>query len=324
MGPSDLDPVGIIVLSGSTLRSLNARARTLLADAPDADLDVCRTATQLLLEDRGDGDESRSTWVADISHPEAPRISARRLHVTAEPASGDMRILQVRTASTVQEAGERRTAADHARAAHPIRRAFAHDARNPVIAGQLQTGILRELDAVDLAERAPAIAQTLDRHLSTASDGIAILVDELAPDPDDPPTDVLSVIDYVRRLTLPYARKQSATVEARTGTPDLQTRAPVVPLRRLLVGFLARLLPHAESGNRIDIRATEEGNGQPIITLVAHGLLPTATISRDAVDALMFDATRCDVEAEMLPHEDSTCVRLHLPLAHTGAPAEAM
>ncbi|NBC87537.1 MAG: hypothetical protein GVY25_15225, partial [Bacteroidetes bacterium] len=133
-----------------------------------------------------------------------------------------------------------------------------------------------------------------------------------------------SVIDYVRRLTLPYARKQSATVEARTGTTDLQTRAPVVPLRRLLVGFLARLLPHAESGNRIDIRATEDGNGQPIITLVAHGLLPTATIARDAVDALMFDATRCDVDAETLPHENSTCVRLHLPPVQTRAPAEVV
>ncbi|PEN13473.1 hypothetical protein CRI94_09135 [Longibacter salinarum] len=310
----DLAPIGILVLSGRDLLSLNTHARTLLTGSPDADLQTCRTAARPIL-DRSE-DASASSWTIDITRGTSSRPTNGRLHVAIESAADEVRIAELRSISMLEESKDRRAREAFDRAVKPIYRAFAHDARNPLIASQLQTGILRELDADALAERAPTIAQTLDRHLSGASEGISILVDELAPDPDDPPTDVLNVIDYVRRLTLPYAQKKSATVQARTMAADLYTRAPVVPLRRMLIGFLARLLPHAASGNRIEIQAEkdvgDEGGG-PIITLTAHGLMPTADVVQEAIEAVMYDAFRCEAQGKTIPTENGTCIRILLP-----------
>lgn len=318
----DAAPVGLLVLSDDRVVSVNPHARSLLGCGPDEDLDACRAAAapvlQMLMS-------ASLPFVFQLStqhpptHNDAPPA---RLHVSGDAPDGGLQILQLRDARAVDEADRLRAEAEFSTVMQPIYRAFAHDARNPIVASQLQLGILRELDGETLAERAPTIAHTLDRHLTTMSDGISLLVNELAPDPGEAPTDVLTVIDDVRRLTLPYAQNKSAVVEARTGSADLYTYASAEGLQQTLLGFLARLLPHADSGNRIDLRAEldpQRGDGddtpRPVITLTAHGLVPTADLATDAVNALRREAARYGAKVEDAPMEGSTRVRLLLPFA---------
>jgi hypothetical protein len=318
----DAAPVGLLVLSDDRIVSLNPHGRSLLGCAPDADLDTCRAAAAPVLDMLA---SASLPFVFQLpSRPSSPPDDAppARLHVSGDAPDGDLQILQIRDADAVERADRRRADAEFSAVMQPIYRAFAHDARNPIVASQLQLGILRELDGETLAERAPTIAHTLDRHLTTMSDGISLLVDELAPDPDEAPTDVLTVIDDVRRLTLPYAHNKSAVVEARTGSADLYTYASAEGLQQTLLGFLARLLPDADSGNRIDLRAEldphrgdDENTPRPVITLTAHGLVPTADLATDAVNALRRDAARCGAKVEDAPMEGSTRVRLLLPFA---------
>ena len=196
----------------------------------------------------------------------------------------------------------------------PIYRALAHDAHNPIVASQLQLGILREMDAEVLEERRTSLADTLERHLEAMSTGVSLLIEELAPTPAAPPVDVLAVIDRVRRIALPYAQSQSATVEARTGSAALYTSASEEDVKRTLLGYLARLLPHADPGNRIEIRVDRSASDTaPVVLLTAEGLVATDELARSTMKALKADAERCGARVENDSTEDNTTVCLILP-----------
>ncbi len=226
---------------------------------------------------------------------------------------GDLNVIRLWQEDEAQRTEALRRDAEFAEIVRPIYRAFAHDARNPIVASQLQLGILRELDAEALEERRESLADTLERHMESMSTGISILIEELAPSPDAPPVDVLAVIDRVRRLALPYAQNQSAVVEARTGSADLYTSAPEEGVKRALLGYLARLLPHADPGNRIEIRVDRSDSTEPVVLLTAEGLSATDDLARSTVKALERDAQRCGIRVEADLSEDNTTVRLILP-----------
>jgi hypothetical protein len=250
----------------------------------------------------------------DTSSSDAPSETADLTTLRASiDERGDLNVVRLWREEEAQRTETLRRDAEFAEIVRPIYRAFAHDARNPIVASQLQLGILRELDVQALEERRASLADTLERHMESMSTGISLLIEELAPDPDAPPVDVLAVIDRVRRLALPYARNQSATVEARTGSADLYTSAPEEDVKRALLGYLARLLPHADPGNRIEIRVDRSDAAEPVVLLTAEGLSATDGLARSTITALELDAQRCGAHVETDDAEDDTTVRLVLP-----------
>lgn len=185
---------------------------------------------------------------------------------------GDVDIVRLWNEAETQQTEVLRRDAAFVEIVRPLYRAFAYDVRNPIVASRLQIGILRELDAEALEERRTSLADTLGRQLEAMSTGISLLIDELAPNPKAPPVDVLAVIDRVRRLALPYAQNQSATVETRTRSAALYTSAPGRDVKRALLGYFARLLPHADPSNHIEIRVNQSAfETASVILLTAEG-----------------------------------------------------
>jgi K+-sensing histidine kinase KdpD len=303
-----------------------ARAQT--GCPPDASLEACEPRVRPILEDTGSRPSNmvmlrvsaNGADDADAIRPVDPSSDApspEDADSTTLRASLDVRghlnIVRLWIEEKAQQTEALRRDAAFAEIVRPIYRAFAHDARNPIAASQLQLGILRELDTETLEERRASIANTLERHMESMNTGISLLIGEFAPDSGAPPVDVLAVINRVRRLVLPYARNQSATVKARTGSADLYTSAPEEDLKRALLGYLARLLPHADPGNRIEIRVDRSDSTEPVVLLTAEGLSATDDLARSTVKALERDAQHCGARVETDPSEDNTTVRLILP-----------
>lgn len=303
---------------------MDPAAREQTGCAPDASLDACETRVRPIIEDlrttpsntlrvsvspngAGGADAIRPV---DASSNDAGADTLR----ASMDEQGDMDIVRLWSEAETRQTEILRRNAVFAEIVRPIYRAFAHDARNPIVASQLQLGILRELDADALEERRTSVTDTLERHMEAMSTGISLLIEELAPDPAAPPVDVLAVIDRVRRLALPYARNQSATVEARTGSANLYTSAPEEDVKRALLGYLARLLPHADPGNRIEIRVDRStSETAPVVLLTAEGLAATDELAQSTITALRVDAERCGARVENDSTEDNTTVRLILP-----------
>jgi len=206
-------------------------------------------------------------------------------------------------------------AADYERALHPIYRAFAHDARNPIVASQLQLGILRELDGPDLSERSNRLADTLERHLDALSESLSLLVGELAPPESDGASDVHASIRRVHGLLKPYARRESLSLEVLSADEEASvlTRVPSIHVKQAVLGFLARLLPHADAGSRIALDVESAPTGESVVTLTVGGIASTTDAAQSALSALEHDAERCGGEVETRLVEGSTRVRLTLP-----------
>ena len=287
--------LGILIFDNGSLVYMDPTARAQTGCPPDAPLEACEPRVRSILEDIGARPSNTLTLRASVDERD------------------DLNVVRLWIAEEAQQTEALRRDAAFAEIVHPILRAFAHDARNPIVASQLQLGILRELDAETLEKRRASLADTLERHMESMSTGISLLIEEIAPDPGAPPVDVLAVIDRVRRLALPYAQNQSATVEARTGSADLYTSAPEEDLKRALLGYLARLLPHADPGNRIKIRVDRSDSTEPVVLLTAEGLSATDDLARSTVKALERDAQHCGARVETAPSEDNTTVRLILP-----------
>jgi len=206
-------------------------------------------------------------------------------------------------------------AADYERALHPIYRAFAHDARNPIVASQLQLGILRELDGPDLSERSSRLADTLERHLDALSKSLSLLVEELAPTESDGGSDVHAIVRRVRGLLKPYARRESLSLEIRSADEGASvfTQVPSLHVKQAVLGFLARLLPHADAGSRIALAVESVPTGESVVTVTVGGIASTTDAAQSALSALEHDARRCGGEVETRLVEGSTRVRLTLP-----------
>lgn len=288
-----------------------------------------------------------------LSAAESGGDAARRVQASADRSNG-MQVVRVWTESDAQRA--HRLEADDAfhQDVQPVYRAFAHDARNPIVASQLQLGILRELDAETVSDRSRSIADTLERHMESMSDGISLLINELAPASDTSPTDVLVAMDQVRRLVLPYAKRKSVAVEARTDAAEVFTSAPTRGLKRAVLGYLARLLAHATPGDQVELhvdpaasnpadsetaasesapeiteaapRGTEAApwgteavpqitEAMPRITITAPGLVSTSERSRSAARLLRLDADRMNAHVRVESADGGTRVQLTLPPA---------
>lgn len=240
---------------------------------------------------------------------------ARKVRASVDISDG-MHVVRVWAESDAQRA--QRLEADEAfrHAVRPVYRAFAHDARNPIVASQLQLGILRELDAEMLEDRSRSIADTLERHMASMSDGIALLIDELAPESDTAPADVLVVVDQVRQLVLPYAKRKSVAVEARTDAAEIHTSASAHRLKRAVLGYLARLLGDARTGDRIELHVDPAGSaGAPELTVTAPEVTCTSERARSAAKALRFDVEQLNAHVRIDDPDDGTRLRLTLPPA---------
>lgn len=319
---------GILIFDHGSLVYIDPTARAQTGCPPHAPLEACEPHVRPILDSivstssntltlrvsANGADDAGTIRPVDVPSGDEPSEPSTSETLRASiDERGDLNVIRLWQEEEAQQAEALRRDAEFAEVVRPIYRAFAHDARNPIVASQLQLGILRELDAEALEERRESLADTLERHMESMSTGIALLIEELAPDPDAPPVDVLAVIDRVRRLVLPYARNQSAAVKARTGSADLYTSAPEEDVKRALLGYLARLLPHADPGNRIEIRVELSDSTEPVILLTAEGLSAADGLARSTIAALERDAQRCGARVETDATEDDTTVRLILP-----------
>ncbi len=259
------------------------------------------------------------------SHERSPASARfpRALTVTIDEAkAGDeaLQIVQIRKENQTHrlttdgpDATTLPDAAGYERALHPIYRAFAHDARNPIVASQLQLGILRELDGEDLADRSNRLADTLERHLDALSESLSLLVEELAPTESDGTSDVHAIVRRVGGLVKPYTRRESLSLKIPSADKAAFTQAQPTDVKKAVLGFLARLLPHADAGSRIVLDVDSAPTGGAVVILTVGGVMGTSDAARSALSALEDDAERCGGEIETPLAEGGTRVRLTLP-----------
>ena len=315
---------GTLILNSGSLIYMDPAAREQTGCAPDASLEACEPRIRSIMEDLRTTSSNKHIGSAssngadgaDAIRPvdaSSENVGSDTLRASVEDR-GDMKIVRLWDEAETQQTEMLCRDAAFAEIVRPIYRALAHDAHNPIVASQLQLGILREMDAEVLEERRTSLTDTLERHLEAMSTGVSLLIEELAPTPAAPPVDVLAVIDRVRRIALPYAQSQSATVEARTGSAALYTSASEEDVKRTLLGYLARLLPHADPGNRIEIRVDRsDSDTAPVVLLTAEGLVATDELARSTMKALKADAERCGARVENDSTEDNTTVCPILP-----------
>ena len=324
---SSLTP-GVFIFSDRSLVFIDDVARQQTGCPADASLPECeRTVAPILDAVRAHPSNTATVNLpasrqADGTNTSGPRgivetdeEVTRKVRASADVSNG-MHVVRVWPESDAQRA--QRLKADEAfrHAVRPVYRAFAHDARNPIVASQLQLGILRELDAEMLEDRSRSIADTLERHMESMSDGISLLIDELAPESDTAPADVLVVVDQVRQLVLPYAKRKSVAVEARTDAAEIYTSASAHRLKRAVLGYLARILGDASTGDRIDLHVDlSASTGAPELTITAAEVTSTSERARSAAKALRFDVDQLNARVRIDALDGGTRVRLTLPPA---------
>lgn len=313
--PSPPVPTGLLVYDSDGDLSYADDTACSLLGCDDASHEACHDVASPVVE-RAVSTPSAAPYVTD-----GP---TGRLLVQTDPVSDDgPLVVRLLDAEAVHDLSA--VVRSHKRTAllEPLYRAYTHDARNPVIASQLQIGILRELDADALAKRSERFADTIERHLNAVGDALTDLIDELVDRNDDPAPSVNTIVDRVVRLAEPYARQRSTSIEVTLAEDDVATRTSLSEARRALLGLTAHLLGSTGNGDTVCIgvdagpaaneSGEEDGTG-PTITLAG----PTLNEGDDF--AVLLHAARADL-ARTGGHVDvdrtssPPRVHLHLPRA---------
>ena len=312
--PSPPAPTGLLVYdSDGDLSYADDTARSLL-ECEDGSLQACHEA---------------AAPVADraVSSPDAPPYvtdgPVGRLLVQTDAVPNEKTIV-VRLLDAEAVTDLSAVVREHKRTAllEPLYRAYTHDARNPVIASQLQIGILRELDADALADRSERFADTIERHMNAVGDALTDLIDELVDRTNDPGASVNTVVERVARLAEPYARKRSTSIEVTLADADVTTRASLSEAKRALLGLTAHLLRSTGSGDTVcvDVEAVSDESGEDdgVVTVTLTG--PSLNEGDDF--AVLLHAARADLArtgGRVDVNRSASPPRLHLHLPRTGS-----
>lgn len=315
--PSPPVPTGLLVYdSDGALSYADDTARSLLR-CNGASREACREAADAVAE-------------RAVSTPDAPAYvtdgPAGRLLVQTDdvPEDGPL-VVRLLDAEAVTDLSA--VVREHKRTAllEPLYRAYTHDARNPVIASQLQIGILRELDADALADRSERFADTIERHMNAVGEALTDLIDELVDRHDEPGASVNTVVERVARLAEPYARKQSTTIDVTLADEDVTTRASLSEAKRALLGLAAHVLGSAGNGDTVSIDvdadpspdASDAASGEtdPAGTRVT---LTGPSLNESDDFAVLLHAARADLaraggRVDVDRSASPPCLHVHLP-----------